>query len=49
MCTKMPYLKEDEIVINGKTMSSTAADVDAADESYIDNKVSLFKPILCAK
>lgn len=35
----MPYLKEDEIVINGKTVSSTASDVDDADESFFENKV----------
>jgi len=35
----MPYLKDDEIVINGKTVSSTASDVDDADESFFENKV----------
>lgn len=35
----MPYLKEDEIVINGKTVNSNASDVDDADESFFENKV----------
>lgn len=43
MCEKMPYLKEDEIVINGKTATtatsnSSASDVDDAEESLFENK-----------
>lgn len=46
MCDKMPYLKEDEIVINSKTANtatsnSSASDVDDAEESSLfENKVS---------
>lgn len=41
MTTKMPYLKDDEIVINGKTANSnsSASDVDDAEESLFENKV----------
>lgn len=44
MCEKMPYLKEDEIVINGKkattaTSNSSVSDVDDAEESLFENKV----------
>lgn len=35
----MPYMKEDEIVINGKNVSSSASDVDETDESLFENKV----------
>lgn len=40
----MPYLKEDEIVINAKTATiatsnSSASDVDDAEESLFENKV----------
>lgn len=38
MSTKMPYLSEDEIVINGKTVNANAT-VDDADESFFENKV----------
>lgn len=37
----MPYMKEDEIVINGKNVSSSASDVDDTDESFFENKVWL--------
>lgn len=44
MCDKMPYLKEDEIVINSKTATiatSNSSDVDDAEESSLfENKVS---------
>lgn len=44
MGEKMPYLKEDEIVINAKTATtatsnSSASDVDDAEESLFENKV----------
>lgn len=44
MGEKMPYLKEDEIIINGKTATtatsnSSASDVDDAEESLFENKV----------
>lgn len=40
----MPYLKEDEIIINSKTATtatsnSSASDVDDAEESLFENKV----------
>lgn len=40
----MPYLKEDEIIINAKTATtatsnSSASDVDDAEESLFENKV----------
>lgn len=42
MTAKMPYLKEDEIVVNGKTTVnsiSSTSDVDDAEESFFENKV----------
>lgn len=41
----MPYLKENEIVINGKTAhsNSSASDVDDAEESFFENKVNTGK------
>lgn len=44
MSEKMPYLKEDEIIINAKTATtatsnSSASDVDDAEESLFENKV----------
>lgn len=44
MGEKMPYLKEDEIIINSKTATtatsnSSASDVDDAEESLFENKV----------
>lgn len=42
MTAKMPYLNEDEIVVNGKTTVnsiSSTSDVDDAEESFFENKV----------
>lgn len=41
MTAKMPYLNEDEIVVNGKTTNShsSASDIDDAEESFFENKV----------
>lgn len=48
MGEKMPYLKEDEIIINAKTATtatsnSSASDVDDAEESLFENKVGEHK------
>lgn len=38
----MPYLKEDEVLVNGKATNSnsSASDVDDAEESFFENKVN---------
>lgn len=44
MTAKMPYLNEDEIVVNGKTATnsiSNTSDVDDAEESFFENKVNV--------
>lgn len=54
MGEKMPYLKEDEIIINGKTATtatsnSSASDVDDAEESLFENKVGNMSKMHTAK
>lgn len=54
MGEKMPYLKEDEIIINAKTATtatsnSSASDVDDAEESLFENKVGNMSKMHTAK
>lgn len=43
MTAEMPYLNEDEIIVNGKTAHSNPAEIDDADEPYLENKVNVNK------